>query len=348
VIQTKVRRRTSAARTPAFGVFVDYRLPVVLSVTPSAWWARLHSLVEYLEELRYDFVWLGEHHFAAEHFTTSPLLSLASLVPITSRLRLGAMILALPLHHPLRVAEEAATIDVLSGGRLDLGVALGYREIEFAGFGVSRCSRTPIFEESLEIIGTAWGPRRMSFAGRHYSIPELEVFPKPHQQPEPPIFVAARMEAAAGRAGRLGLHLSDLGAPGVPEAYAKALEGRGLDPGDRFIAVYRPFFISTRPADDYPRLSTHFSAYHGQTGAWMEGSPDLQADHEAIKSRGERPLESLNYLFGTPEHALEDLKRHYTERPFTHLHGLMGPPLETNSLNESLRLFAHEVVEPFK
>jgi len=143
------------------------------------------------EELGLDSVWLTEHHFSRHGIISDSLAVLAHLAGLTSRIRLGTAVAVLPFHNPVRLAETAATVDVLSGGRLDFGIGRGYQWSEFAGFGVDMSERGDRFAEALDVIVRAWavdssvGPH-----GRYWQFGDVDPQPKPVQQPHPPIWVA--------------------------------------------------------------------------------------------------------------------------------------------------------------
>lgn len=146
--------------------------------------------IEYAEELGYDSVWLTEHHFSDYGRAAVPALA-GNAIARTRRIRVSTAIAVLPFHHPINVAEDWATLDHLSKGRVDLGVGRGNQPAEFAGFGVPMDEANERFEEALEIIRRAWTEERFSFDGRFWSFPEREILPKPYTKPHPPIWQAA-------------------------------------------------------------------------------------------------------------------------------------------------------------
>jgi alkanesulfonate monooxygenase SsuD/methylene tetrahydromethanopterin reductase-like flavin-dependent oxidoreductase (luciferase family) len=141
------------------------------------------------EELGFDSIWLTEHHFIEYGLSVSPALLAAAAAMRTRRVRIGLAAAILPFHDPIRLAEELAMVDILSGGRLDVGVGRGNRPVEFEGYRVPQIENRERFEEALEIMVRAWTKERFSFEGRHFTIPEVRVIPKPVQQPHPPLYV---------------------------------------------------------------------------------------------------------------------------------------------------------------
>jgi natural product biosynthesis luciferase-like monooxygenase protein len=165
------------------------------------------EIMQAAEEFGFDSVWPAEHHFTEYGFCASPALMLAAVARTTRRIRLGTGVVVLPFNHPLRVAEDYAMLDLLSGGRVELGVGRGYQPVEFAGFGVDPAHRRELFDEALEVIRLAWTEDRVNFEGKHYRFRDVEVRPKPLQKPHPPMWMAALSEESYTKAGRLGMNL---------------------------------------------------------------------------------------------------------------------------------------------
>ena len=155
------------------------------------------------DELGFDSVWLTEHHFIEYGLSVSPAVLAAAAAVRTRRVRIGLAAAILPFHDPIRLAEELAIVDILSGGRLDVGVGRGNRPVEFEGYRVPQIESRERFEEVLAIMLGAWTMERFSYEGRHYRIPDVRVIPKPLQRPHPPLYVvctsAETIEATALR-----------------------------------------------------------------------------------------------------------------------------------------------------
>ncbi|MBW1885994.1 MAG: LLM class flavin-dependent oxidoreductase [Deltaproteobacteria bacterium] len=166
-----------------------------------------HSLMEAAEGYGFDSVWPAEHHFTEYGVCGSPAINLAAIARTTKTIRLGTGIVVLPFHNPVRVAEDFAMLDQLSGGRVELGVGRGYQPIEFQGFGVDQTKSREIFDESIEIIRRCWTDEKLNFKGKHYEFKDVEVRPRPLQRPHPPIWMAALSEETFEKAGKMGFNL---------------------------------------------------------------------------------------------------------------------------------------------
>jgi luciferase family oxidoreductase group 1 len=189
------------------------------------------TLMRAAEDYGFDSVWPAEHHGSEYGYCASPALSLAALALDTKRLRLGTGVVVLPLNHPLRVAEDYAMLDLMSNGRVDLGVGRGYQPTEFAGYGVDQTQTREMFDEAIRIIQMSWTRDRVTFHGKHYRFDHVTVRPKPLQQPHPPIWMAALSPETFELAGRYGYHLLYGTAFGLPPEKARELQAayrRGL------------------------------------------------------------------------------------------------------------------------
>lgn len=161
-------------------------------------------LAELADEAGFDFLSLGHHVFTPDYPSPSPFTMLAAIAARTQRIRLASVIFLLPLHNPVAVAEQVATLDLISGGRAIFGVGVGYREYEFAGYGVDHRRRGRRTSEALTAIRQAWGTGRWGFAGQEFTIPDLPAVPLPKQAPHPPIWVGGTSAPALTRAATLG------------------------------------------------------------------------------------------------------------------------------------------------
>ena len=171
-----------------------------------------HEFINYVveaERLGFSSVFLVEHHFTGFGQVSASLNLLSYLAARTERIRLGTAVVVLPWHNPILVAEQAATLDLLSNGRLDLGVGKGYRSYEFSGFCVPQDEATERFDEAMAIIRLSWrsGGERFSYKGKWHSYDNVVVEPSPIQQPHPPFWLGAGSPESIRRAAREGYNL---------------------------------------------------------------------------------------------------------------------------------------------
>ncbi len=242
-----------------FGVFsvVDH-YPDALPRTTAAFYAELLEQAEAAEDLGFESFWVAEHHFHEYGGIPRPPIWMAAAAQRTRRIRLGAAVVVLPFDHPLRVAEDYAMVDVMSGGRLVLGVGSGYLAHEFHGFGIDPAEKRERFDEALEIVRRAWQGERFSYEGRFHRISDVKLNVVPLQRPHPPFWIAVLRNEAAAFVGRRRLpvmmipyatteDLSELGA--TVTAFTQAFVEAGGRPADATV----PFGLHTycsESADD--------------------------------------------------------------------------------------------------
>jgi alkanesulfonate monooxygenase SsuD/methylene tetrahydromethanopterin reductase-like flavin-dependent oxidoreductase (luciferase family) len=185
-----------------YGVFYDFRNPT------HAPWERVYG--ESLEQIRwldsgadFDGISLTEHHFVGDGYSPSTMALATAVGATTSRLTITTNIIQLPLHHPLRIAEDALTADIVSRGRFRLGLAAGYRELEFTAYGISTRDRATRMEEGVAIIRRAFSGEEFSFSGTHWELPPLTVTPGPIRPGGPEIWLGGTVTPAIRRAARL-------------------------------------------------------------------------------------------------------------------------------------------------
>jgi alkanesulfonate monooxygenase SsuD/methylene tetrahydromethanopterin reductase-like flavin-dependent oxidoreductase (luciferase family) len=211
--------------------------------------------VEYADRVGFDSVWLRERHFHRDHqgrnFFSSPMVVAAYLAARTSRVRLGLGARILPLDHPLHVAEAAATVDVISGGRLDLGIArIGENTLYEHGFGRTPEEARGRFEEALELIERAWTEEALEYEGEHFHVPPVAIRPRPVQRPHPPLYLVGRSSETLTLGAERGMPLllaaaqPASGVAGTVEAYRAMLAEAGHDPAEVALPLNRFVYVA--------------------------------------------------------------------------------------------------------
>src|SRR3982074_1948562 len=182
------------------------------------------------EALGFDSVWLTEHHYADYGLSSAPSVLLATVAARTHRIQLGMAVYVIPFHHPLRLAEETASIDILSGGRLIVGLGRGNRAMEFFGHGIPQEENRARMEEGVEVLLQAWTRERVKYAGDYWHIDNVPVLPKPLQKPHPPLAFAISSPETVAWAAKHGYAMlsSGLGTPLVATAANRDLYVKGL------------------------------------------------------------------------------------------------------------------------
>lgn len=172
------------SKLPTFGVWYDFRQPLPRPISYRQFYAEALDEIVLAEQLGYTDCWTSEHHFVDDGYLPSHMAILGAVAGRTERIKLGTVLL-LPLYHPLRVAEDAAVLDLASGGRFTLGVGAGYVQFEFET-GVERTHRPSSMEEGVKIIRRAWDEGRIGFSGQRWQFPDLPC-PISRRRPTGPI-----------------------------------------------------------------------------------------------------------------------------------------------------------------
>jgi alkanesulfonate monooxygenase SsuD/methylene tetrahydromethanopterin reductase-like flavin-dependent oxidoreductase (luciferase family) len=216
-----------------FGTFLLMQSPSARSSQEI--YARGVEIAQAAETLGFRNVWLAEHHFSTYGYLSRPAQLATYIAAKTTRLRVGTAVIVVPLHHPLVVAEEIATLDLLAGGRVDIGLGRGYQHYEFERFGVELSTSRARWEEAIDVILLALEGRPFVYDGKYFKIPETTVFPQPLQQPRPPIWITAQSPDSVEAAVRRGFNALT-GGFGIP--IERMAEFRRLF--DRLVAEVKP------------------------------------------------------------------------------------------------------------
>jgi alkanesulfonate monooxygenase SsuD/methylene tetrahydromethanopterin reductase-like flavin-dependent oxidoreductase (luciferase family) len=299
------------------------------------------------EALGYHASFLVEHHFTGFGQVSASLSLLTWVAAKTKTLRLGTAVLVLPWHNPVLVAEQAATIDLLSGGRLDFGVGKGYRHNEFAGFCLPIEEADARFNESLDVIVKSWtSKQRFSHQGKYWRFEDIIVEPPTAQKPHPPMWMAAGNPDSIRHVAKRGYNLlldqfASIEAVGERISIFKAAveaQGRVFDPMD--VGVARAYFVAKDQADKDAALERRLEAQRRL--AAISNSPDGAKNKSSIMAFSDtREASEESALYGTPDEIarkLENLQK--AGAGYLLLNG--GGPAE-----ESLRRFAREVMPVF-
>ncbi len=337
-------------------------LPVFRDPAAADPFGQTFELAQEAEQAGFDTVTIGHHHFMPGNMA-DPLTFLAAVAVRTSTVRVGTGIFQLAVHNPVRVAEQVATIDQLSGGRVSLGVGLGWWPVEYEVQGSQFRTRGARLEEALTILRLVWEKENTSFDGRFYSFPELTVHPRPVQRPHPPLWVAGVADAAVERAARLG----DEWLCGPVQSLAKAQSCLEIYRA-ACAAVHRePDWILRRyawlGADGKQVREEVLPAYvGGLMEHWRESVEDdaekeLFARIDAGENVSAAEIASDRLLWGDPDDVIGQVHRYQESTGATHVHAAFGAGLPAHTgpstlggfeeLRDMIRLFGREVISAF-
>jgi len=329
-----------------FGTWFDFRNPPAWRRPYAELYAETLDQIVWAESAGFESVLLSEHHVTDEGYLPSVFPALAALAVRTSTIRLASAVILAPFQHPIRFAEDAAFVDQLSGGRLELGLAVGYRRDEFRALGVPRTERGSRTEELVEVARLAWSGRPFGHHGRHWSFADVVVTPTPYQPGGPPLWIGGASEAAARRAGRLGCHfMPDAYMPAEHYAvYREALTEAGHDPAAFCTAINPTIYVCEDPELGWEEVKDHLLYQYNVYREWFAAGGDTPA--ATLSDPDDLPRD--RYIVGTPEHVVAAIESLHERHRFDRLFFWARPPgLSLEASARSLELFADHVLPSF-
>ena len=296
-----------------FGLLGDAQAPRTTDADPGRGFREYLKTSVEAERLGFYSTFLVEHHFSGSGQVSAPLDLLSWVAARTTSIRVGTAVLVLPWHDPVLLAERAATLDLLSGGRLDFGVGKGYRHSEFAGFCMPPAEAEARFDESLAVIRKAWrSDEPFSHKGRFWHYHEIAVEPPTAQKPHPPIWIAAGNPESVRNVAVLGANLlldqfASTEAIGERIALFKAAceaRDRAFDPMD--VAVARNLYVA-RDADDASAALARQTSIHARMIERSRGSDGSRRSH-IMAYADEAGATEAHVLFGPPHEIIAGLQ----------------------------------------
>ena len=341
-----------------FGFAWPFRNPAFARVPwPDLYRSHL-DLIVLSEVLGYDYAWLTEHHFLDDGYSPSLLPLAAAVATRTSRLRIGTFLVLLPLHNPVRIAEDTATVDLLSNGRFELGVGLGYRVKEFADQGIPHTERGARLQEGIALVQRLLSGECVTYEGRFNHLHEIEIRPPALQRPHPPLWLGAIAPAAIERAARMGFHFQAVGPSAMDQVYDAALERHGRNPAEFNIAQLRAMFIAPSRAQAWELAAAPLHYMTRCYVEWFGEADDKPGDQDALAAlpsvdemiaRQSFSFFGEEVIVGTPEDARGMLADYVTRGRMTHLVLMTAMPgLAPQHVRDCMQLFARTVLPAYR
>ena len=321
------------------GVVYDFRNPPDAGIATDRLYAEILEQVAWLDTLGLELVWFTEHHFVDDGYLPSWTPVAGAMAARTSRVRFSSDICLLPFSHPVRLAEDLAVLDNLSGGRVEIGVGMGYAPHEFRGFGIPLPQRLSRMEEGLEVLRRCFTGERFSFHGTRYDFDDVTIRPRYVQAGGPPLWIAAMSASGAARAARFDAHLLPQGERAqVLDPWREARHAAGRAPDDRRVGIIRSCFVTDDPEREWPpvraaeryrgELYNRFFTESGQQRSWYRAEDRIPQ----------------TWVVGGVEQCVTELSAFIVAHGITDLVTWAVPPgLRPAQMNRSLERFAREV-----
>jgi len=331
-----------------FGYLYDFR-------NPEQWrrpWAELYAetleFISWSESIGFEGAWVPEHHGAEDGYMPSPAVALAAIAARTSTLRLGSAIALAPLYHPVRFAEECAVLDILSNGRLEMAVAIGYRRREAEAYGVDFSARGRRTDEFLEIVRRLWAGEKFSYEGKHFTLKNASIVPAPTRRI--PLYIGGFADKALERTAKYGDGY--FGNMEICDLYAEKLRASGQDPASGRVRIQGLFTVVAHdPEKAMHELAPYFHHVNNTYGQWLnedrastgfgDGALLKPMTLEAFKTSG-----ILSIL--TPGQAIDMFNRMLSKAPVEHFMMMLPPGIARSKFREYAEVFAKEVIPAFR
>jgi len=331
-----------------FGYLYDFRNPRQWHRPWADVYAQILEFITWSESVGFQGAWVPEHHGADDAYMPSPLVALAAIAARTSRIKLGSAIALAPLYHPVRFAEECAVLDILSNGRLEMAVAIGYRRREAQGYGVDFSARGSRTDEFLEIVRRLWAGETLAFQGRHFNLQNASITPTPVSG-RIPLYMGGFNDKALERIAKYGDGY--FGNLDVVDPYLDKLRAHGKDTAAARIRIQGLFVVVAKdPEKALDELAPYFHHVNNTYGQWLNedrASTGFGDDAllkpmtlEAFKASG-----ILSVL--TPPQAIEMLNRMRAKAPVEHFMMMLPPGLPPARFMHYAEVFAREVMPAF-
>ncbi len=332
-----------------FGYLYDFR-------NPEQWrrpWADLYAetleFIAWTEGIGFEGAWVPEHHGADDGYMPSPLIVLGAIAARTKTIKLGSAIALAPLYHPVRFAEECSVLDILSNGRLEMGVAVGYRRSEADAYGIDFTSRGRRTDEFLEIVRRLWAGESFSYEGRHFTLKNASIVPTPIRG-RIPLYLGGFTDKALERTAKYGDGY--FGNQEVCDLYLEKLRACGKDPAGARIRIQGLFVLVAKdPEKAMHDLAPYFHYVNNAYGQWLNEDRAATGfgDKALLKPMTLESFKTSGILsILTPGEAIDMFNAMLSKVAVEHFMMMAPPGLPRSKFAEYAEIFATEVIPAFR
>jgi alkanesulfonate monooxygenase SsuD/methylene tetrahydromethanopterin reductase-like flavin-dependent oxidoreductase (luciferase family) len=330
------------------GYQFDFRNPPTSPIPFPDLYAAMLKQAETAEALGFDSIWLTEHHFTDDGYLPAMMPVAAAIAARTKRVTIGTYVLLAPFQHPLKLAEDAAVVDVISNGRLRLGIGQGYRQEEFDGFGVTRSERLGRTLETIEILKKAWTGERFSHEGKYFHLHDVRVLPAPASKPHPELLWGAGAPKAIRRGAALDMSFACVGGRKEIGIYLDALKEQGKDPSRYNIVNSRVVYLSDTEPEAWNDARGALMYQAELYGKWL-GAAAGTSDPSKILIRPDPERLRRTSILGPPSEVIKRITEVVETTPLTELIVVTQlPGLDPVKAQRSLERFGRDVLPAIK
>lgn len=330
-----------------FGYLFDFR-------NPDQWKQDWHSLYEetidlaaWTEAAGFNAAWVPEHHLASDGYVASPLMALSAIAARTSRIRLGSAIALAPLYHPLRFAADCAALDAISGGRVEMALAIGYRRREYEAFGLDFTKRGARFDEFLQVVKALWAGETVDFEGKHFTLKGAKLMP-PAPRGRIPLHIGGFADKAMARVAKYADgYFGDIGAC---KLYLEKLKEQGRDPAEGRILATSLFMMVAEDKDAaLDELAPHFHHVNNTYSEFIAEDNAIGMENSTLAAMSLDDFKKSGILeVMTPDEAISRFQAMKERAPaLEHVMFMRPPGLPAERFRAYASLFAEKVMPAF-
>jgi alkanesulfonate monooxygenase SsuD/methylene tetrahydromethanopterin reductase-like flavin-dependent oxidoreductase (luciferase family) len=329
------------AKPLRLGVAYDFRNPAASGMSHRDLYAAVMEQVVWLDGLGLDLVWFTEHHFVEDGYLPSWIPVAAAMAARTRHVRFSCDVCLLPFNHPIRLAEDLAVLDNISGGRVEIGVGMGYAPHEFRGFGLPVARRVSLTDEGLAVLRRAFTGEKFSFRGKRYDFQDVRITPSYVQPGGPPLWVAAMGEPGALRAAQHRTNLLPQGPRATTlDVWAGKVREGGGDPADYRVGIIRSCLVTRDAERDWALVRVAERRRMEVYARFREES----GGHGGVAGITKEQSIPQTWVVGDVDHCVAELSSFIEEHGLTDIVSWAVPPgLRPDQMSASLELYAREV-----
>ena len=331
-----------------FGYLYDFRNPEQWHRPSADLYAEILEFIAWSETVGFEGAWVPEHHVAGDGYMPTPNVALAAIAARTSRLKIGSAVGLAPLYHPVRFAEECAVLDALSGGRIEMALAIGYRKRETAAYGADFTKRGAMFDEFLGIVTRLWAGETVSVTGKYYPVENAFIQPTPASG-SIPLYIGGFAPKALDRVARYGTGY--FGNEEFVEPYKQALTENGKEPAAARIRIQALFsLVAHDPEAALEELAPYFLHVNNGYGIWLnEDKASGMGAENILKPMGVEAFKKSGILqIMTPSEAIDHYKAMQARIPVEHVMMMLPPGIAPMQFARHADVFATHVLPAFR
>ena len=324
------------------GVCYDFRNPPDSGVTDQVLYGEILEQVAWLDQIGADLVWFTEHHFVEDGYLPSWIPVAGAMSSVTKHVRFGTDICLMPFNHPIRLAEDLAVLDNLSGGRVEVGLGMGYAPHEFRGFGFPVSRRVSLMEEGIEVLQKCFSGERFSYQGKRYQFEDVVITPGYVQEGGPPLWVAAMSEAGAMRAAKYNANFLPQGLRSNSyDPWIEKLRATDRNPGDYRVGIIRSILVTEDRDRDWQVVRAAERYRMALYQRFFEESG------EGFGEKGE-PVPQT-WIVGNVDECVTELLKFINDFGITDIVSMAVPPgMRAEQMGDSLEMLFTQVVPRLK